>query len=295
MLTMSASVVIFFISYACRVERWRLMLLHENPSLRWSHCAGPLIVCTAANNILPFRAGDILRIFGFNRALGINTAVSCAVLLVERLLELFMLVIFLGLALICCKIEAAEFLGIGGSILIAFGAVFLFLLIFPSACKPIAFRLAEFTAKFFPKIGKMLLKEFQKALAVLEYVSRGHTMVQLFFWSMLAWVTEGLVFWFVALSLPSLDNHLAAWLAFPAGTLATAIPSAPGYAGTFDYATARAMDYLGNSTVSSAAYALLIHAVLWLLPLLAGYGYLLTYSDSKQIMAHLRSILRVKI
>ena len=60
-------------------------------------------------------------------------------------------------------------------------------------------------------------------------------MARLLLWSVLAWVTEGLVFWFAALALPSVDNHLAAWLAFPAGTLATAIPSAPGYMGTFDY------------------------------------------------------------
>ena len=63
---------------------------------------------------------------------------------------------------------------------------------------------------------------------------------------------------------------------------------------TFDYATARAMDYLGNSAAGSAAYALLVHAVLWLLPLLAGYGYLLLHTDSKQLMTHLGNILRAK-
>ena len=32
----------------------------SNPKLNWNQCAGPFISCVAANNILPFRAGDIL-------------------------------------------------------------------------------------------------------------------------------------------------------------------------------------------------------------------------------------------
>lgn len=285
----------FFISFACRAERWRISLLHANPDLRWSTCAGPLMLCTAANNILPLRAGDILRIFAFNQALKINTTTSCAAIFVERLLEVFMLVTFLGLALICFRAEAPDFLRISGSILVASGiAVFLLLLVFPPVFQPLFFRLAELAAGLFPKAGTILRTEFQKFFALLEYTSTGSTMARLLLWSALAWVTESLVFWFAALALPSVDNHLAAWLAFPAGILATAIPSAPGYMGTFDYATARAMDYLGNSAAGSAAYALLVHAVLWLLPLLAGYGYLLLHTDSKQLMTHLGNILRAK-
>ena len=70
------------------------MMMQINPKLNWNQCAGPFISCVAANNILPFRAGDILRVFAFNKRLNINTSISFSALLFERLLDLLMLLLF---------------------------------------------------------------------------------------------------------------------------------------------------------------------------------------------------------
>ena len=43
--------------------------------------------------------------------------------------------------------------------------------------------------------------------------------------------------------------------------------------GTFDYFTARAMTGLGNDAISATAYALLVHALLWLPVTLIGGAY----------------------
>ena len=269
------AVVAFFIGYSCRIERWRLMLTQENPELLWKSCAGPLMASVAANNVLPFRAGDILRAFGFNQRLGVSAATSLTTLLVERLLDLLMIVLFLGLGLTYFDVEASQFVGVGGSFLVGSGAVILFLLLFPSLFKPVAFWFGGLVCRYLPKLGEKLLAEFQKVFTALEHISNGHTMVRLIFWSALAWIAEGFVFWSVALSLPSISNHLGAWLALSVGTFATVIPSTPGYAGTFDYFTAQAMTVFGNSATGSIAYAFLVHVVLWLPPSIAGGIYLL--------------------
>jgi uncharacterized membrane protein YbhN (UPF0104 family) len=75
---------------------------------------------------------------------------------------------------------------------------------------------------------------------------------------------------------------LAGWLALPVGTLATLIPSTPGYVGTFDYFTVKAMTELGNTTAAATAYALLVHALLWLPPTLVGGLYLLLHPVGQQ-------------
>ena len=85
--------------YACRIERWGLMLIRDNPSLTWRHCAGPLLGSFAANNLLPFRAGDMLRAFAFNGRLGVSAGIVLATLFVERLLDLLMVLVLLGIAL----------------------------------------------------------------------------------------------------------------------------------------------------------------------------------------------------
>ena len=92
--------ITFAIGYSSRVSRWHIMLLRDNPQLHWRNCAGPLLASFAANNVLPFRAGDLLRAFAFNGRLGISAGTSLATLFVERLLDLLMVFMLLGCAIV---------------------------------------------------------------------------------------------------------------------------------------------------------------------------------------------------
>ena len=272
----------FSIGYAFRIERWRIMLSQENPELTWKNCSGPLMASVAANNVLPFRAGDLLRAFGFNKRLKISAATSLTTLFVERLLDLLMVVSFLGIALTYFGMNSSKIVGVGGGFLIIAGGTIFFFLLFPKIFKPIAFGFSRIASKLSPIFEKRISTEFHKVFTALEHTSQSHTMSKLILLSMLAWIAEGFVFWLIAISLPSISNHLAAWLALPVGTLATVIPSTPGYVGTFDYFTAQAMTALGNTVMASAAFSFLLHAVLWLPPTIAGGIYLLLNPIKKQ-------------
>jgi glycosyltransferase 2 family protein len=149
------------------------------------------------------------------------------------------------------------------------------LLLFPMYFRPIAVTSGQFLVKYLPSLGKKIIAEIDKVFFALAHTSDRGMMLQLIFYSSLAWLAEGGVFWLVALCLPSMANQSAVWLALPVGTLATVIPSTPGYVGTFDYFTIKAMVFLGNSLVDSTAFAFLVHAVLWLPPTFAGGLYLL--------------------
>lgn len=270
-----AAVVVFFIGYACRIQRWRLMLTQENTNLAWSQCAGPFFASVAANNVLPFRAGDILRGFGFNKQLGVSASTTVTTLFVERLLDLLMVVSFLGIALAYFGMDSSKLVGFGGSALLMAGVGLLVLLVFPAIFKPFAFALSLSIRKLFPAFGAKLHAEFIKVFTALEHTSKGATISKLIAWSFVAWAAEGVVFWLVALSIPTVTQALAAWIALPVGTLATVIPSTPGFVGTFDYFTKMAMESLGNSPSSSLAFAFMVHAVLWLPPTIVGGLYLL--------------------
>ncbi|MGI9230054.1 MAG: lysylphosphatidylglycerol synthase transmembrane domain-containing protein, partial [Gammaproteobacteria bacterium] len=155
------AVVAFFIGYGCRIERLHLMLAQANPAMTWKMCAGPLMACYAANNVLPFRAGDVLRAFAFNRRLGIGMAVSVTTLVAERMVDLLMLIFLLGIALIWFGMETSRFFGIGGGGLIIISAVIVFLLTMPSVFEPIVFRLCRTMSRYMPRIGDALLAQFQ--------------------------------------------------------------------------------------------------------------------------------------
>lgn len=276
-----AGIGAFSIGYACRIERWRLMLERDNPKLSWLDCFGPLFASFAANNVFPFRAGDMLRAFAFNGRLGVSSGIVIATLFVERLLDLLMVLVLLGGTLVIFNLDLNSFAGIGSITLILIASSILLILLFPKLFTPMALVFGNFIARIAPSFGQRLCEEIEKSLLTLTHLAKGDTMLRLMLWSLTAWLAEGCVFWFSALALSSITIPTAGWLALPVGTLATLIPSTPGYVGTFDYFTVRAMDTMGNSTVSSTAYALLVHILLWLPPTLIGGLYLILRPTKK--------------
>jgi len=269
--------ITFVIGYGCRVTRWHIMLLSDNPQLRWANCAGPLLASFAANNVLPFRAGDLLRAFAYNGRLGISAGTSLATLFVERLLDLLMVFLLFGCAIVAFGLDINRFAGIGAISLLIAAVVLLAVLLFPARFAPAVHFAAGFPARVFPTFGQKLRTEVDNGLLTLQELTRASIMGKLIFCSMGAWLAEGCMFWIAAESLPTIIAPEAGWLALPVGTLATLIPSAPGYAGTFDFFTMKAMVALGNTVPSSAAYALLVHLLVWLPPTVAGGIYVVLH------------------
>lgn len=272
-----AALAAFGAGYAARIQRWCVMLKLENPELGWRRCAGPLLGSFAANNVLPFRAGDVLRAFAFSTRLGTSSGAVVATLFAERLLDLLMVLALLGTALALFGLDASGFAGVGSVVMILGAAAILLVLLFPQGFAPLARVVGRTVTRFAPRLGQKLEAGISNSLHTLHYLSKGTTMAQLLAWSIVAWIAEGCVFYFAALALPSIAAPLAGWLALPVGTLATLIPSTPGYVGTFDYFAVKAMTDLGNGVAAATAYALLVHALLWFPPTLGGGLYLLLH------------------
>ncbi|PPQ32291.1 hypothetical protein CCR94_06215 [Rhodoblastus sphagnicola] len=269
------ALVAFLLGYSCRVARWRVMLCAHNPKLTWRDCAGPLFASVAANNLLPFRMGDLVRSFGFCKQLGVSQGVAVTTLFVERLLDLLMVLLFLAAAL--AVFGGGGLIRLSSLIPVVTIAGLAGLLLFPAVFERIALHLTAALRRFLPGLSEGLSREIHRGAETIGHVSIPATMFRLLGWSALAWLCEGLVFWFCALALPTVQNPAGAWLALPVGTLATVIPSSPGFVGTFDYFTAQALMRSGDSFATGAAFAVLVHLLLWLPPTLLGGLHLLSH------------------
>lgn len=277
----------FFIGYACRIMRWKAMLRLSCPRLRWIDCAGPFLASFAANNVLPFRAGDLMRMVAFNRQLGTSVTTMLATMFVERLLDLLMVIVMLGGAVLLVNVQLSGFVDVGAGALLLIALAISGMLLFPYAVRPLVKLIVNFVGRVLPKVGHSLEGAVGKAFDTLESMSSGSTMAALVGYSLLAWIAEGGVFWAVAMSMPTVTEPASAWLALPIGTLATLIPSTPGYVGTFDFFTAKTLALAGNGVAASTAYALVVHVLLWLPPTLGGGIYLLVRSlRPKKVVEH---------
>jgi len=92
--------------------------------------------------------------------------------------------------------------------------------------------------------------------------------------SVVIWLFETGMYWFVMQAFTFEVNFSAMMLMNGIVNLATMIPSAPGYVGTFDATGIAVLEAYGVARSIAAGYTLVLHAALWLPITLLGAYYM---------------------
>ena len=267
--------------HAVRIARWWILLRALEPDLPLGACVRPFLACVAVNNVMPFRAGDALRVLGFRRQLRSPAMRVLGTLVIERALDLCVVSGIFFLSLLGLPdgafprgfvVAVAWLTGVGAAVILI--SVLL---------RPLFERVRGFLPerRFFA--GRRWAEavsghgaHLAEALGLVRSVPRALTLFGL---SVVVWLCEGAAFVTVAAALAAGVAPLGPWLSLAAGTLATAVPSAPGHIGTFDYFAARGLAAYGASPEVAAALALTIHA-LWIPLTVVGLLCLLSLGSS---------------
>jgi uncharacterized membrane protein YbhN (UPF0104 family) len=107
-------------------------------------------------------------------------------------------------------------------------------------------------------------------LASFQAMSRAPVLVGIFALSLLAWAGETGLFLAFLKGFGISATPASAAIVMTMATLATLVPSSPGYVGPFHLAAYAAMTILGSPADMAASFAVLTHAGLWLSTTLAG-------------------------
>lgn len=264
-----------------RALRWRILLLPVQ-RLPTSSLFGVLSIGFLVNNVLPARLGEIARAILVGRRHGVSRSAALATVVVERIFDGVVMLLFLGSATAVAGGRVASdwlallvpvtALGFGGAGLalavlalapsFALGVAARLLAPFPARARDAALQVAQ---KFIVGLG--VLQDLRLAAAVLAT-------------SILAWVLEAGVYVVVGQAFDLTSDPAAFLLALAVANLGTMIPSSPGYVGTFDALVARALAVFQVPGAVALAYALLVHAAIWLPPTLIGLFYLWRYNLS---------------
>ncbi len=247
----SAALIFGLITYAAR---WRTLLANK-PGLLFTFHASNL--GHAGNIIIPFRAGELIRILvmGTNESISYTEATTSVV--VERLFEQLMRLLTFGLAILVglgLQLSFGTVAGGIGFLILGFGAIAWLV------------KNQEFTldkgSRLLGKLPRVTEESARHSLsdllANLQSVSRPRQFAIILFWSVATWA----LFWaFFYLTLLSLDNHLAneQLLAVSLGALALSPPSAPTQPGIFHASIVLPLSALGMNPEMLTAYAILLH------------------------------------
>lgn len=272
-------ILFYFTGVLVRAYRWSILLPREKHQ-KALHLLPSICIGYLGNNVFPARAGEFLRAYHLKEKQDIPFATSLASIIVERIFDGLVMVIFIliGLPGFLSQLENESISGLLNWILIGGAVVFLF-----------AFLILLVSAIFPQKVKKVFDFIFLHILPRKAH-EKYHTVLQRFFDGLAAlksplqivlvlaltgivWIFETGLYWSVQqafhFNLPF--NNLL--LLNGALNILSTIPSAPGYIGVFDAPGISILTAMGIASESAAAYILTLHVALWLPITIVGFAY----------------------
>ena len=249
--------------YTLRCVRWTSMMRPAGAS--FSVCARVLMTSLAANNILPLRIGDIMRVFTYASDLGAAPSVILSTVILEKLLDVFVVgLIFVRTmgADLPSKIrhgaDIALTISIAGLLVLMFGAAHL-----EAPLRKLSSRLPA--NKLAHKLEHWLLL----AIGTLRQLGFSGNLL-LLLQSFVIWFCEGMIFVSAIRLVGLVADVRGPWEAVSFANLSYMLPSSPGAIGTFEWAVKSALVSHGAPQAQSAVLGLAIHA--WMLVSVTGAG-----------------------
>jgi hypothetical protein len=261
------AIAITLVNYFVRSQRWGILLRgkqHVSAStLFWACGVGYL-----GNNFLPFRSGDVIRSIALGQNTGISKVYVFATTVTERVIDAIFL-IFLGLLLIPTIGKVPSWLppAMWGLGTLSFVAIVI-LLMAPRMEKLIISILNRIPlpVNWRPRIIN-LLKQFLQGAASFQNPGRAALFLIM---TCGIWLLDGVAILFTSRAF-SMELFLNQALLLLVGLgLSSAIPSAPGYVGVYQFVTVTILSIYGYPQSQALAFILVAQAIGMLLTL--GWG-----------------------
>jgi uncharacterized protein (TIRG00374 family) len=269
-----AAVVYFGAAY---IITWRwYYLLRPVQDISPNRLFPLVIIGYMGNNIYPFRIGEVVRAYILNRREGTNIPATLTTILVERVFDGLTMLAFVFTALLFVEFEE-PIIEQGVLILaILFGltlAIFFVLALRPALTRRLYTALIGRLAP--APIRERLVTLADHVMAGLETLRSPTDLALTFAASLLSWVVEASTYWIVLHAFPFRVSFFVVLLMVGLGNLATILPTTPGYVGTFHGIVALVLRAFAVPQGEAAAYAVVMHMVIWAPVTAVGFIYLL--------------------
>jgi uncharacterized membrane protein YbhN (UPF0104 family) len=247
-----------------------------------------------ANNVLPLRAGEIVRVYVVARRWSAAGAggmggvfwTALATLIVERVLDSLAVVLMLAVLVLIVPVPA--FLQVAALAVLVIDLVGIGVLIALIAAPGRCARLIDRLSARWPRLRQRALGIFETFVRGLDGIRAPSHALPILVWTMIVWVIPASAAW-AMLAAMNLDmSWVAAWTVLAFAALGVSIPSAPGYVGVFHAATALAVGLFGVARAAAVGYALVFHATQFLPTIVVGWLYLLREQVSLGEATHAR-------
>jgi len=272
---------VYFLALWFRTWRW-CFLLKPFGHISLSTLFSTMSIGYMGNNIYPARAGEVLRSILVKRKYQIPISSSLATIMIERVFDAVVIVGFVSINLSKLggifpadeKNGGLHSWALWGTILFLL-AFFILLTIarFPSQTEILLLRIINFITplRWRQKISG-IINRFIQGLSSLHSLQ---DLLLILILSVLIWLVETGVYWFIMQAFPFEISFIHLIFLNGIVNLATTLPSAPGYLGTFDASGIALLSFFNVNQSVAVGYILLLHVALWLpVTLLGGFYFM---------------------
>jgi glycosyltransferase 2 family protein len=266
-------IAVYFVGLWARSWRWHYTLRHLKP-VPLTRLFPLICIGYFGNNVYPFRAGEVIRSYVLKQQEGIAVSSSLATVLIERVFDGLVMLLFVFVALPFAPALPQSYRSL---VILLTVALFLATGIFVWMATQPRFmdRCYHWVAtRFLPTVLRGRIDDFYGRFMVgLRSLSSSSDVLMIFGTSVVIWLMETVKYWFVMHAFSFQVSFLVLMLMNGLVNLATTLPSAPGYIGTFDTPGIETLAAFGVERNLAASYTFTLHAALWLPVTLLGAFY----------------------
>jgi len=257
---------LFLYGAATWMRAWRWAWVIGRPRVIGARQLFPIVaIGYAGNNLLPARAGEILRVVLLRYRHGIGFVPGGVGVVLERILDGALLLAALSVVLVVLPYTARHslrpivasvttFLG-----LVVFGAVVLVFLARSSGAIVNSWAGRSPTTARYLRLSEAL----SRVLTALAILRDARAVAIVTACTVLAWAFEYTTYLAVAAAFRLDGQPTTVLVMMVVASLAAAIPAAPGYIGSFHAAGIYTLSLFGIAAGPAAAYTVAVHVVLW--------------------------------
>ena len=253
------AVILATIPFALRVPRWKLLLRHEDGSaIATRPMWNAVSIGFAANNVLPLRAGEFLRVAAISRLAPVSFAAALSSVAVERVIDGLIAVSLLGIGLVSGHLEASSGMGSKAEIIGIACLAVIVAAILAAWRREQVIRLAT-TLLPSGKLSTRLITFADHVLQGLSALRDPRRAVPVVLWSVAIWLVNGAAFYVMFKAFDFNVPFTGALVVQGAAMIGIAVPSTPGFVGVLETAIFGALLLYGVDQAHGLAYGILYH------------------------------------
>jgi glycosyltransferase 2 family protein len=260
-----------------RSYRWKFFFPNRK-TIRMNSLWAAVCIGYMANNVLPFRMGEIIRAWILGRKENRSISETFATIVMERVFDILtILILFVGFIFYFeyrGDVVLPSWLTKGAWILTAVSVISLLFLLALKFKTPYALEFIRFIIKPLPdRFRSPIMRLIESFVQGLSILSSFYAAFMGFILSMVIWLNLAIVYYLQFKAVDIDASLLVAMFLIVGLAFAVSIPSAPGFIGTFHLIGKEVLHIVGV-TGNIEAYVLLAHAMAYLPLIILGLIYL---------------------